>query len=118
MLERWLDTLAHAGPWLIPLLGALAFSGRVVAFLVQEALQEKLYVPAWIEAVAPAKGRWLGLLLALPALMLTFVTVLIGAYLPLVFCTSFSWPLGLIASGGLLGLSLLIRAAPAPELRA
>lgn len=108
--------LEFAAPWIIPLFGALACSGRIVAYLVQELLQETLHLPAWLEALAPLKGRWLGVLLSSPALALVFFLTLIGVYLPLTFLAHTAWPLGLIASLGLLGLCL-IRPEQSPDLR-
>jgi hypothetical protein len=47
------------------------------------------------------------LLLSSPALALVFILTLVGVYLPLMFLAYTSWPLGLAASLGLLGLCLL-----------
>ena len=80
---RWVLALGYLAAVLV----ALYTSFRVGRVLVTEILADARPMPAWLEAVAPVKGRWLRLLLASPGLALfltiAFIAVLLLAQIVL-----------------------------------
>lgn len=99
---------------IISVLSAGAISGRLGWYLARITLQDLSVnsgVPAWLDAVAPVKGRWLRLLLAVPAIgLLALLTFIASVTLILM-----SGPLMLAAGPAMVALTFSGLKLPAAE---
>lgn len=91
-----------SGEWLIlPALVALTASARVGWYFALEVLREEPRTPAWLEGIAPLKGRWLWLLLSSPAILVAMLMTLLGAGAPLLILY---WILAILEGRGAVGM--------------